>query len=54
MHDILLIDIILVLAYILLVDVRKKNTLLPILGKIEWILPVLSLDKTEEKRHTNE
>lgn len=49
----MLIDIILVLAYILLVDVRKKNTLLPILGKIEWILPVLSLDKTEEKRHTN-
>lgn len=35
------------LAYILLVDIRKKDTLLTVLGQVEWILPVLSLDKTE-------
>ena len=36
-----------ILAYILLVNVRKKNALLSVLGQVEWILPVLSLDKTE-------
>ena len=35
------------LDYILLVNVRKKDALLSVLGQVEWILPVLSLDKTE-------
>lgn len=39
-------------TYIFLVDVRKKDTLLSILSKVEWILPVLCLDKTEN-RHKN-
>ena len=36
-------------AYILLVDIGKKDTLLSVLVKVKWILPVLSLDKSKKK-----
>ena len=38
--------------YILLVDVRKKDTLLSIFSKVQWIMPVLNFDKTENKNIT--